>query len=81
MTKQTFKEGTQVRFNSKDISQVEWDDADAGEITKYEGQNATIEGIDCWTKLGSKDYEYYCIRFEDGKSFEGISGYHLTPVK
>ena len=81
MAKQTFKEGDLVRFNSKDISQEEWDDVEMGEITKYENQIAKVVCLACYAELGEKDYEYYDIRFKDGKSFEVISGYHLTPVK
>jgi hypothetical protein len=54
-------------------------------LEQYEGKIATIDCCACQCAAEGdepdKDYEYYDITFEDGRTMYAISGYQLTPVK
>lgn len=78
---QSLPDGTKVKFDLKDISPEEFADEDTEEVKAYNGKVATIEGLETYTELGDKDYEYYDIKFDDGEMMYAVSGYHLDPVE
>ena len=85
--KQSILNNSKVRFNLKDLA-LEFEEvfqyqkeSEGVNIRDYENQEAEVISLDMYTELGDKDYEYYNIKFNDGFTIEGVSGYHLTPLK
>ncbi len=85
--KQSIENGTQVIFENKGFSYEEWGDEDISkeEFEYINGKQATVLYLETHSKLGTKDGEYYTIKFdmEDGTKLGlvAVSGYHLTIVK
>ena len=80
MEKTFYQPGDRVKFKTLDIGKEDWEQVDIPEIMEYDGKIAEIDHITLIFEPGNRDYEYYDIRFSDGKYFEGISGYHLIPL-
>jgi len=62
-----------------------FEDADEGDIIKYDGKTAVIDSYETASEIGDRDYEYYNIWFPgkrpgSGKMFYGVSGYHLDKI-
>ena len=78
----TLQPGDEVIFRLKGMG-PEFEDADEGDIIKYDGMAATIDSPETASEIGDRDYEYYNIWFAgsqrpgDGEMFYGVSGYHL----
>lgn len=80
----TLKAGDEVIFNLRGMG-PEFEDADEGDIVKYDGQMAIIDSPETALEIGDRDYEYYNIWFPgkgpgEGEMFYGVSGYHLDDV-
>ena len=76
-----YKPGDKVIFDTMDIEFGDWDPIPIRDIYDKHLKSAKVLFLSCSTgEPGEKDYEYYDIEFEDGKIFEAISGYHLTPL-
>jgi hypothetical protein len=80
----TLKPGDEVIFRLKGMG-PEFEDADEGDIIKYDGKTAIIDSYETASEIGDKDYEYYNIWFPgtgpgQGEMFYGVSGYHLDEI-
>jgi len=80
----TLKAGDEVIFNLRGMG-PEFEDADEGDIVKYDGKMAIIDSPETASEVGDRDYEYYNIWFPgkgpgEGEMFYGVSGYHLDDV-
>ena len=80
----SLKSGDEVIFRLRGMG-PEFEDADEGDIIKYDGQLAIIDSPETASEIGDRDYEYYNIWFPgkgpgEGEMFYGVSGYHLDDV-
>lgn len=79
---QTLKDGSKAIFLFQGMKEDFLDNLMTQEqLDTREGLIVTVLSLETYTELGEKDYEYYNIRFPDGTEEEGMSGYHLDPVK
>lgn len=73
----TFQDGEEVTFRSKRYVDM---GINPEKIKSHEGARAKILRLVGYNKLGSKDHEYYDIKFEDGFELLYVCGYHLNPI-
>lgn len=77
--KATLNPGDKVKFNLMGLDS-EFIALDYEDIIPCNNKVATVVCLATYTELGERDFEYYDIKFEDGKVFEAISGYHLMDL-
>jgi len=83
---QSIADGTRCVFSFKDMYS-ECRDFRPGslieeEYKNLEGRECEVLGLETYTELGEKEFEYYNLKFDEypGIVFQGYSGYHLTPI-
>ena len=82
----SLNDGQQVRFNINDIAREEFVLSECDSLfDERDGQTATIVSFDTAMAKDDdeplKEFEYYTIRFADGREYFAVSGFHLTPLE